>query len=278
MVDGRRMLGGGGIRICDRMEKSIFSLENKVAIITGAAGDLGSAISKAYLEAGATVVLAGRDQNRLDRAIQELGGPSDRIASCVVDVADAKQVNATIDGVLRKFGQVDILVTAAGIQHRFPSLTFDHEAWNEVLEVNLNGTFYCAQAAARHMISRNKGRIIMITSLTAEIGIPNISAYAASRGGIRQLCKTMAVEWAEHGITVNCIGPGRFRTRMTEDLFADASKRARFLDVIPMRRAGAPDDLAGVSVFLASDASSYITGQSIYVDGGWLAGCGNVLG
>lgn len=260
------------------MEKPMFSLENKVAIITGAAGDLGFAVSKAYFEADATVVVAGSNQNRLNRAIQELGGSSDRVIAYVVDVADAKQVNAMIDSVIQKLGQIDILVTAAGIQRRFPALTFDHDAWNEVVQVNLNGTFYCAQAAARHMIARNAGRIIMITSLTAEIGIPNIAAYAASRGGIRQLCKTMAVEWAQHGVTVNCIGPGRFRTKMTEDLFADESKRAKFLDVIPMRRAGAPDDLAGVSVFLASDASSYITGQSIYVDGGWLAGGGNVLG
>lgn len=260
------------------MEKSMFSLENKVAIITGAAGDLGFAIAKAYLAAGAAVVLVGRDHNGLDRAIQKLGGPSDRVITHVVDVADARQVNAMIEGVIQKLGQIDILVTAAGIQRRFPALTFNHDAWNEVLQVNLNGTFYCAQAAARHMISRNSGRIIMLTSLTAEIGIPHIAAYAASRGGIRQLCKTMAVEWAQHGVTVNCIGPGRFRTKMTEDLFADASKRAKFLDVIPMKRAGVPDDLAGISVFLASDASSYITGQSIYVDGGWLAGGGNVLG
>lgn len=260
------------------MEKSIFSLENKVAIITGATGDLGFAISKAYIEAGATVVLAGRDQNKLKSAIQKLGESLDRVITYVVDVADAKQVDAMIDGVIQRLGQIDILVTAAGIQHRSPALTFNHDAWNEVLQVNLNGTFYCAQAAAKHMISKNSGRIIMITSLTAEIGIPNIAAYAASRGGIRQLCKAMAVEWAQHGITVNCIGPGRFRTNMTEDLFVDASKRTKFLDVIPMKRAGSPEDLAGVSVFLASDASSYITGQSIYVDGGWLAGCGNLLG
>lgn len=260
------------------MEKSIFSLENKVAIVTGASGDLGFAISKAYVEAGATVVLAGRDQSKLNSTIQKLGESLDRVMTHVVNVADARQVDAMNDSVIQRYGQIDILVTAAGIQHRSPALTFNHDAWSEVLQVNLNGTFYCAQASAKHMISKNFGRIIMITSLTAEIGIPNIAAYAASRGGIRQLCKTMAVEWAQHGITVNCIGPGRFRTKMTEDVFADASNRAKFLDVIPMRRAGAPDDLAGVSVFLASDASSYITGQSIYVDGGWLAGCGNVLG
>lgn len=260
------------------MKRSIFSLENKVAIITGATGNLGFAISKAYVEAGATVVLVGRDQNKLHQTVQKLGQSPDRVTTFVVDVADAKQVDSMINDAVQRLGQIDILVTAAGIQHRCPALTFNHDAWDDVLQINLNGTFYCAQAAAKHMISRNYGRIIMISSLTAEIGIPNIAAYAASRGGIRQLSKTMAVEWAQYGITVNCIGPGRFRTNMTEDLFADASKRAKFLEVIPMKRAGTPNDLAGVSVFLASDASSYITGQSIYVDGGWLAGCGNLLG
>ena len=260
------------------MEKSIFSLKNKVAVVTGGAGDLGFAISKAYREAGATVVLAGRDASSLDRAVDRLGGRSDRVASRAVDVADASQTDALIEGVVQHFGQLDILVTAAGMQHRAPAASFSRDAWNEVIETNLNGTFYCAQAAAKKMIPRRTGRIIMITSLTAEIGIPHVAAYAASRGGIRQLCKTMAVEWAQHGVTVNCIGPGRFRTRMTEDVFADEAKRAKFLDVIPMRRAGVPDDLAGVSVFLASESSSYITGQSIYVDGGWLAGGGNVLG
>ena len=118
----------------------------------------------------------------------------------------------------------------------------------------------------------------MISSLTAEIGIPNIAAYAASRGGIKQLAKTMSVELATSGITVNCVGPGRFKTKMTEDIFSDEVKLKKFLDVIPMKRAGTPEDLLGVLIFLASDSSGYITGQSIYVDGGWLAGGGNITG
>jgi len=273
------MLGGDGILICKlMMNNSIFSLENKVAIVTGASGDLGFAISKAYVEAGAIVVMAARDNEKLKKSIQNLDGYSNRIMACIVDVSDARQVQIMIDDVLQKLGQIDILVTAAGIQHRCPTIDFDHDAWNEVMRVNLNGTFYCAQGVAKHMVLRKTGRIIMVTSLTAEIGIPNISAYAASRGGIRQLCKTMAVELASHGITVNCVGPGRFMTKMTKDVFADAQKRDKFLSVIPMGRAGVPDDLVGVLLLLASSSSSYITGQSIYVDGGWLAGGGNVLG
>ena len=171
--------------------------------------------------------------------------------------------------VLKRYGKIDILVTSAGVQHREQIESFDLENWNKVLQVNLTGTFNCAQAVAKHMVKRKKGRIIMISSLTAEIGIPNISAYAASRGGIKQLGKTMAVELASSGVTVNCVGPGRFRTKMTEDVFSDSTKLHKFLDVIPMGRAGEPEDLSGVLIFLASDASSYITGQSIYVDGGW---------
>jgi NAD(P)-dependent dehydrogenase (short-subunit alcohol dehydrogenase family) len=257
---------------------TMFSLEKKVAIITGAYGDLGFSISKAYIEAGATVVLAGLNKNKLDFMINQLGVSSDLVLPLVVDVTDSIQVKAMVDKVIERFGQIDILVTAAGIQHRSPIGTFDHNEWNKVLQVNLTGTFYCAQAVTRHMIKRNTGRIIMISSLTAEIGIPNIAAYAASRGGIKQFGKTMAVELATSGVTVNCVGPGRFRTKMTEDIFSEELKREKFLNVIPMKRAGVPDDLSGILIFLASDSSSYITGQSIYVDGGWLAAGGNILG
>jgi NAD(P)-dependent dehydrogenase (short-subunit alcohol dehydrogenase family) len=253
------------------------SLSRKVAIVTGGTGTLGLAISKAYLDAGALVVLVGRNAKKLSDVRAKLGVP-DRVMPVVADVASGDQVSAMVASVIEYQGRVDILVTAAGVQHRSPALTFDHLHWNEVIKVNLTGTFYCAQSVARHMVQRRSGRIIMITSLTSEIGIPNISAYAASRGGIRQLAKTLAVEFAPYGVTVNCVGPGRFLTSMTEDVFKDETRSKRFLEVIPMGRAGLPEDLAGICVFLASDASSYITGQSFYVDGGWLAGGGNILG
>ena len=255
----------------------MFSLLDKVAIVTGGAGDLGFAIAEAYSVAGAFVVLVGRNPNNLEVAIKKLSNPHRAIA-VTADVSDEDQVNAMVETVIKKYGCIDILVTAAGIQHRNPVLTFESEKWEQVLKVNLTGAFYCAQAVAKHMVNSKFGRIIMITSLTAEIGIPNIAAYAASRGGVRQLAKTLAVELALDGVTVNCVGPGRFLTNMTEDIFQDESKRKRFLSMIPMGRAGNPEDLAGISVFLASGASDYITGQSFYVDGGWLASGGNILG
>lgn len=255
----------------------LFSLKGKVAIVTGGGGDLGLSISKAYLDAGAYVVLVGRKMARLKEAEAYLDAPN-RLMSIAADVADPEQIDAMVTSVMQNYGRIDILVTAAGIQHRSPVLLFEHAHWEEIIKVNLTGAFYCAQSVARHMVDRQTGRIVMITSLTSEIGIPNIAAYAASRGGIRQLAKTLAVELAPHGVTVNCIGPGRFLTAMTADVFEDEITAKRFLDVIPMGRAGRPEDLAGISVFLASESSSYITGQSFYVDGGWLAAGGNILG
>ena len=255
----------------------MFSLLDKVAIVTGGAGDLGFAIAEAYSAAGAFVVLVGRNLNNLEVAIKKLSNPH-RAIVVTADVSDEEQVNAMVETVIKKYGCIDILVTAAGIQHRNPVLTFESEKWEQILKVNLTGTFYCAKAVAKYMVNSKFGRIIMISSLTAEIGIPNISAYAASRGGVRQFAKTLAVELAPDGVTVNCIGPGRFLTSMTADVFQDEFKRKRFLSMIPMGRAGNPEDLAGISVFLASGSSSYITGQSFYVDGGWLASGGNILG
>tara|TARA_Y100000816_G_scaffold286166_1_gene266874 strand:+ start:1900 stop:2688 length:789 start_codon:yes stop_codon:yes gene_type:complete len=256
----------------------LFSLKKKVAIVTGAYGDLGYSISKTYLESGAIVVLAGSKKSKLEKMIKKLKKHAKSIFPCVVDVSDSSQVVTMVESVIKKFGKIDILVTAAGIQHREKIESFNHHEWENILRVNLTGTFNCAQAVIKHMIKKKTGRIIMISSLTAEIGIPNIAAYAASRGGIKQLSKTMAVELASSGITVNCVGPGRFRTKMTEDVFSNVLKRKNFLKAIPMQRAGTPSDLSGILVFLASDSSSYITGQSIYVDGGWLAGGGNVSG
>ena len=255
----------------------MFSLSDKVAIVTGGAGDLGFAIAEAYSMADAFVVLVGRNFDNLETAIKKLSNPHRAIA-VTADVSDEDQVNAMVETVIKKYGSIDILVTAAGIQHRSPALNFESEKWEQVLKVNLTGAFYCAKAVAKHMVDSKFGRIIMISSLTAEIAIPNIAAYAASRGGLRQFAKTLAVELALDGVTVNCVGPGRFLTNMTVDVFQDESKRKRFLSMIPMGRAGNPEDLAGISVFLASDSSSYITGQSFYVDGGWLASGGNILG
>ncbi len=255
-----------------------FSLSGKTAVITGASGDLGFAMAQALGNAGANLVLASQNKKKLQIAAKKSDIDKSKILLVPTDVTDTEQVKLLMKAAFERFGCIDILVTAAGIQIRKPAIKFTRDEWERVLNVNLSGTFFCCQAAAKYMIKQKSGKIIMISSLTAEIGIPNMAAYAASRGAIRQLAKALAVEWARFGISVNCIGPGRFRTKMTEDIFSDDVTRESFLKLIPMKRAGIPSDLAGVVVFLASDASNYITGQSIYVDGGWLASGGNPLG
>lgn len=257
---------------------SIFSLDGKVCVVTGGAGDLGRAISRAFITQGARVVIMGRTESLLMDAQSELGYSKRQLDYAVCDVIDADEVQSCADNLVKKFGTVDVLVTAAGIQHRQSFLDFSEMEWRRVIDTNLNGTFHCAQSFGRHMASRGTGRIIMVTSLTAEIGIPNIAAYGASRGAIKQLAKTMAVELATSGVTVNCIGPGRIATRMTADIQADPVRYERTLQAIPMGRWGKPDDVGGIAAFLASNAAGYITGQSFYVDGGWLASGGNLLG
>lgn len=257
---------------------SMFSLDDKVCVITGGGGDLGRAVGKAFLAQGAFVLLAGRSEAALVAAKNELGGASAKVGVAICDVSNEESVEALLQQVVGQYGRADVLVTAAGVQYREPVLTFPSDQWDCLIRTNLTGTFYSARTFARHMTQRRSGRIIMISSLTAEIGIPNIAAYAASRGGIRQLAVTMAVELAASGVTVNCIGPGRVGTRMTADLQADPVALERTLRVIPMGRWGKPEDIGGAAVFFASDAANYITGQSLYVDGGWLAAGGNLLG
>ena len=257
---------------------SMFSLEGRVAVVTGASGDIGAAMARALAAAGARLVLASRNEQNLAAVSDATGIDRSRILVVPTDVTDAAAVEHLVARTVEMFGRLDVLVTAAGIQMRKSALEMSPAEWRDVLDVNLTGTFLSCRAAAQAMIRQGAGRIIMVSSLTAEIGLPGMPAYVASRGGIRQLAKALATEWAPHGITVNCVGPGRMRTAMTEGLFVDDRARESFMRLIPAGRAGVPEDLAGVTIFLASDAASYVTGQSIYVDGGWLSAGGNPAG
>lgn len=260
------------------LDMEAMLLSGKVAVVTGASGDLGFAMAQALGKAGARIVLASKDKRRLEDAKEKIGIEASRVHIVPTDVRDGEQVAFLMKSSVGKFGSIDILITAAGIQIRKPAVEFARDEWEHVIKVNLSGAFFCCQEAAKYMIPRRFGKIILVSSLTAEIGIPNMAAYVASRGAIRQLAKALAVEWAKFNINVNCIGPGRFLTKMTHDIFADEKVKNSFIRLIPMGRVGVPDDLAGIAVFLASDASKYITGQSFYVDGGWLAAGGSPLG
>ena len=256
----------------------LFDLSGRVAIVTGGSGGIGRGLAIALAEAGADVVVAGRTERALAETCRQIADRGVRASSIVVDVTKPAEVARAFDRVADRAGRLDILVNSAGGQLRRPALEITEEGWDRLVDVNLKGVFFCCQAAARQMKRAGRGRIISVSSLTAEIGLPNLAAYGATKGGVNQLTRALAVEWAEHGITVNAIGPGRIRTAMTEEVFANPATAESFLSRIPMRRPGEPRDLAGAVVFLASDASSYMTGQILYIDGGWLASGGHAAG
>lgn len=247
-------------------------LDGKVAIVTGASRGLGRAMALGLAEAGADVVVVSRTMEALEGLAREIGTLGQQGLAIRVDVTDRHEVADMVRSAMETFGKIDILVNNAGTIFRTEAEEYPEEAWDRVLEVNLKGVFLCCQAVGKVMIAQRRGKIINMGSLLSAIGVPLIPAYAASKGGVRQLTKALAVEWARYNIHVNAIGPGYFRTELTEALEKDEKRTAWILRRTPLGRWGVPEDLKGPVVFLASDASDYITGQILYVDGGWLAG------
>ncbi len=248
----------------------LFSLEGKVALVTGGGRGLGKGIALALAEAGAHVALASRTEVQVQEAAREVQALGRQALPLVADVTKLPDVQRMVEETVAEFGRLDILVNAAGVNQRMPSLEVTPELWDTILDVNLKGTFFACQAAARVMKGRG-GSMINIASLLSAVGIPTLAPYAASKTGVVGLTRVLAAEWGPLGIRVNCIGPGYFYTEMTRALFANQDWVARLIRQVPLGRSGLPEDLAGVAVFLASDASRYVTGQVIYVDGGYLA-------
>lgn len=242
-------------------------LTSRVALVTGGGTGLGRGAAEALRAAGAEVAILGRRADVLARAAEEIGA-----TAVAGDVADQASIEAAVAEVHARFGRLDILVNAAGLNLRGDSFEYSAEEWDRVHAVNTRGTFLCCQAAGRLMRQAGYGKIVNIASLASEIGFPRIVAYASSKGGVRQLTKALAVEWAPHGIRVNGIAPGWFRTELTEAMFNDPAWVARVTSRIPMGVPGRPEDLGGTVVFLASPMSDYVTGELISVDGGALAG------
>lgn len=249
-----------------------FDITNRVALVTGGGTGIGLGIARGLAERGATVVLAGRRGDVVKNAAQELraaGGQAEALALDVTSKADIDRVFAEIAA---RHSRLDILVTSAGTNRRKPTLDYDEESWDAVLDTNLKSTFFCAQAAARIMKEQDYGRIMFIGSVGSLLASPMQTGYCPSKAGVDQLAKVMAIELAPLGITVNVLGPGPVRTPLSEHLFSDPDWIRRTVARVPMGRVGDPSDLAGIAVFLASPAASYITGQVIYVDGGLSTG------
>lgn len=249
-----------------------MSLRGKVAIVTGASRGLGRAMALGLAEAGADVAVVSRTPADLEEVAAEIRELGRACLPVQADVSIRADVERMVKRAMERFARMDILVNNAGTIYRGASEDYPEEEWDRVIHVNLKGAFLCAQAVAQVMIQQGGGKIINTASVMSTIGRATIPAYAASKGGITQLTKTLAVEWAKYNIHVNAIGPGFFRTDLTQALRDDPQRSAQISSRIPVGRWGVPEDLKGAVVFLASDASEYITGHVLYVDGGFLAG------
>ena len=246
-----------------------FKLEGKVALVTGASAGLGQAIAIALAEAGADVVCHGntRTPGATLEAISRLGRQALAVAG---DLAKKETPSAVIEAAIKKFSRIDVLVNNAGMIRRSPAVDYSEEDWTKVIEVNLSAVFRLSQLAGRRMLEQRSGKIINIASLLSFQGGITVPAYAASKGGVAQLTKALANEWAGKGINVNAIAPGYMRTDNTKALQQDETRNRQILERIPAGRWGEPSDLAGAAVFLASSASDYVNGYVLVVDGGWM--------
>ncbi len=248
-----------------------FTLDGVNAVVTGGTRGLGRGIAEGFLRAGARVCVAGRDEEKAKRAARELS-PSGRAVGLHGDVRNADELRKLFARARDALGPLDVLVNSAGVNLRKPAVEYTPDDWDLVVDTNLKGTFFACTAFALGLIEEGRrGSIINMASLASDRSLPtNIPPYVASKGGVALLTKSLAGEWAPHGIRVNAIGPGYFLTEMTRPLLEEPARRDLFLSRIPMGRFGEPRDLVGAAVFLASRASEYVTGQVIYVDGGYL--------
>lgn len=250
------------------MSNANFDLHGKVAIVTGASRGLGQYFSRALAEAGADLVITSRSRDSLDDFAAEIEALGRKVLPLALDVRDYNSIRAMVSAAFEHYGKIDILVNNAGCNIRKPALEISWDDWNTVLDTNLRGPFFVAQAAAEKMIPRKYGRIINIGSVTSVFGYAGITPYCASRGGVKQMTMSLADEWGGEGITVNCLAPGWFKTEQNKVLYENQAWVEYIKDRIPLNRPGRPNDLDGTVVFLASDASEYISGQCILVDGG----------
>lgn len=250
------------------MSHNFFDLSGKIALVTGTSRGLGQYFARALARAGADIAMTSRDVRSLAPFADEIEALGRRSVSVALDVRDVASIGDAVAEVERGLGSIDILVNNAGCNIRKPALDVTLEDWNTVLDTNLRGSFFVAQAVAAGMAKRGYGRIVNIGSVTSVAGYAGLGPYGASRGGIRQLTMSLADDWGRYGITVNCLAPGWFKTAQNQVLYENEDWVKYLCDRIPLKRPGSPDDLDGAIVFLASEGSRYITGQTLLADGG----------
>lgn len=244
-----------------------FDLTGRVALVTGGSKGLGFAIARALAAAGADVAIASRTEGDLEAAAKELGAGGRRILPVAADVADEASVARMVSTAIAELGHIDILVNSAGIEGQGAVVDMSAEHWDRVMDVNLRGPMLCCKHVGPHMIERRRGKVINVASVLATRVARYMSPYCATKGGLVQLTRALALEWIRHDVQVNALCPGYFLTPMNEEFFA-AEEGKRLVEKLPSRRLGEPREIEGAAVFLASDASSFVTGAALYVDGG----------
>jgi NAD(P)-dependent dehydrogenase (short-subunit alcohol dehydrogenase family) len=254
------------------MSLDVFKLDGRIALITGGNRGLGFAMAKALANAGASVVVTSRQEDRAKKSATTLAEiTGQRTMGIAADITDTAQIETMIQSVVKEFGRIDILVNNAGINIRKPVEDLDEMSWDLVQDTNLKAPFLCSRAVVHYMKEQRYGRIINISSMIGMVGLPERGAYCSSKGGLIQLTRVMALEWATHNITVNALCPGPFATEINIPVMNNPQANQYFLDHIALGRWGQPDELGGAIVFLASEASSFMTGAALVIDGGWTA-------
>jgi NAD(P)-dependent dehydrogenase (short-subunit alcohol dehydrogenase family) len=248
-----------------------LDLTGRVAVVIGGTSGIGRTLSGALARAGADVVPTGRRLELIEEVAREVEANGRRALRVASDVADKRSLQRLLDETVRAWDKVDVLVNCAGITKRVPTLEMSDDDWNAVMTTNVTGTLYASQVFGRHMVERRYGRIIHIASLSSFVALYEVAAYAASKAAVASLTKSLAVEWAAYNVCVNAIAPGVFRTALNADLLDRTDRGREFLLRTPMKRFGRLEELAGAAIFLASDAASFVTGEVLVVDGGFLA-------
>lgn len=253
------------------MTLEMFSLKGRRALVTGSSRGLGQAMAVGLANAGADVAITSRRLSSLEETTELVASNGMRAHALELDVEDVDATKSKLSELSQEFGPIDILVNNAGYEEVTPSLDLDEALWDKINRINLKGAFFCAQEVARAMVGNGGGSIINVCSLTSYVGVPTAVPYTSTKSGLLGMTRALAAEWAPHKIRVNAIAPGYFRTELTDVFYQDASWQTKMLESIPLGTFGDPSDLQGATVFLASSASSYITGQCVPIDGGFLA-------
>lgn len=250
------------------MPYSLFNLEGRLALVTGSSQGIGFALAKGLASYGATVVINGRNEEKLAAAVTELRNEEYKAHASHFDVTDIGAVKAGIDQIEADIGAIDILINNAGMQFRAPLEDFPDDKWQQLLQTNISSVFYAGKSAAQHMIKRGRGKIINIASVQSELARPSIAPYTATKGAVRNLTRGMCTDWAKYGLQINAIAPGYFKTPLNQALIDDPEFSTWLKKRTPAGRWGSVEELVGAAVFLASDASSFVNGQVIHIDGG----------